>query len=217
MSTIGVPAIAPVKLFRDKKEQEVLDGKAELYAIIKATEKLERAYVRDAINPDQYETACERLIAQFRVLKNSLTGVVPDVEAFMREYNMQCPLAATRLLHSGLPATIEHKSKARTNDPEAASVAEAVQHFITAMDSLKLNMVAVDQICPILNDLMTSIMKVPSLENFQAPKEKVKEWYSKLYQKPATYELRDEESRQMLYDLESSYNSFITSLKSRSG
>lgn len=38
---------------------------------------------------------------------------VPDVEAFMREYNMQCPLAATRLLHSGLPATIEHKSNKR--------------------------------------------------------------------------------------------------------
>lgn len=31
----------------------------------------------------------------------------------MSEYNMQCPLAATRLLHSGMPATIEHKSKQR--------------------------------------------------------------------------------------------------------
>lgn len=34
----------------------------------------------------------------------------------------------------------------RTNDPESALVAEAVQHFITAMDSLKLNLVAVDQV-----------------------------------------------------------------------
>jgi hypothetical protein len=29
----------------------------------------------------------------------------------MGAHNMQCPLAAIRLLHSGLPATIEHKSK----------------------------------------------------------------------------------------------------------
>ncbi len=29
----------------------------------------------------------------------------------MSTYNMQCPLAANRLIHSGLPATIEHKSK----------------------------------------------------------------------------------------------------------
>jgi hypothetical protein len=40
---------------------------ADLYAIIKATEKLERAYVRDAIPPEAYEQACERLIAQFKV------------------------------------------------------------------------------------------------------------------------------------------------------
>lgn len=38
---------------------------------------------------------------------------VPDVERFMSEYNMQCPLAASRLLHSGMPATIEHKFKQR--------------------------------------------------------------------------------------------------------
>lgn len=47
---------------------------------------------------------------------------MPDVERFMSEYNMQCPMAATRLLHSGLPATIEHKTKQRSNDPESASV-----------------------------------------------------------------------------------------------
>ncbi len=49
---------------------------AELFSIIKATEKLERAYVRDAISPQQYEQACERLIAQFKVLRASLTDAV---------------------------------------------------------------------------------------------------------------------------------------------
>ncbi len=34
------------------------------------------------------------------------------------------------------------------------------QHFITAMDSLKLNMVAVDQIFPLLSDLVSAMMKV---------------------------------------------------------
>lgn len=29
----------------------------------------------------------------------------------MSDYNMQCPMAATRLLHSGLPATVEHRTK----------------------------------------------------------------------------------------------------------
>jgi hypothetical protein len=33
---------------------------------------------------------------------------VPDVNQFMAQYNMQCPMAAQRLLHSGIPATYEH-------------------------------------------------------------------------------------------------------------
>lgn len=48
----------------------------DLYAIIKTTEKLERAYVRDAISPELYEQACERLIAQFKVLWGSLKNAV---------------------------------------------------------------------------------------------------------------------------------------------
>lgn len=49
---------------------------ADLYAIIKTTEKLERAYVRDAISPQEYEQACDRLIAQFKVLWGSLQSSV---------------------------------------------------------------------------------------------------------------------------------------------
>jgi hypothetical protein len=33
---------------------------------------------------------------------------VPDVESFMADYNMQCPMAAKRLIYSGMPATVEH-------------------------------------------------------------------------------------------------------------
>mmetsp|Transcript_36862 Transcript_36862/g.81990 ORF Transcript_36862/g.81990 Transcript_36862/m.81990 type:complete len:211 (-) Transcript_36862:1536-2168(-) len=210
MATVGV------RLWKDKKTQELYESKADLYAIIKATEKLERAYVRDSINAEAYESACEKLIQQFKVLYGSLRTLVPDVEKFMSEYNMQCPMAATRLLHSGLPATIEHKAKQKTNDPDAASVAETVQHFITAMDSLKLNLVAVDQICPILLDLINSMNKVQSLPPNFGPKEKAKEVYSRLYQKPANYELPEEDVRQLLYELESSYNIFLSTLKSRS-
>lgn len=62
----------------------------------------------------------------------------------MATYNMQCPMAAKRLIHSGMPATIEHNVRpARDSTASTAiAVAETVQHFITAMDSLKLNMVA---------------------------------------------------------------------------
>jgi hypothetical protein len=43
---------------------------------------------------------------------------------------------------------------------------------------------------------------------------KIREAYQRLYQKPANYELPDEDVRQLMYDLESSYNMFLAALKS---
>ena len=56
-----------------------------------------------------------------------------------------------------------HALPFRENRENAAkAVGETVQFFITTMDSLKLNMVAVDQLYPLLNDLMQSLNKVCS-------------------------------------------------------
>lgn len=49
------------------------------------------------------------------------------------------------------------------------------------------------QICPILSDLMGSMSKIETLPPDFAPKGKVKNWYSKLYSQPASYELAEEE------------------------
>lgn len=207
--------MSDIKLWTHKKEQENYESLADLYAIIKTMEKLERAYVKDSCKADEYEEACERLIGQFKVMRSSMDGLVPNIDQFMAEYNMRCPMAAIRLLHSGLPATIEHKAKQRNNDPEAVNIAETVQHFITAMDAVKLNLVAVDQLCPLLSDLLQSMQRIQNLPPNFEPKDKVKDWYSKLYQKPANYELPESDVRQLLYELDASYNAFIRTLKNK--
>ena len=48
----------------------------DLFAIVKTTEKLERAYVRDAISAKDYEPLCAKLIAQFRTLWETLKDTV---------------------------------------------------------------------------------------------------------------------------------------------
>lgn len=136
---------------------------------------------------------------------------VPDVENFMADYNMQCPMAAKRLIYSGMPATVEH-GKPSMQSNSAVAVAETVQHFITAMDSLKLNMVAVDQLYPVLNDLMQSMNKIAQLPSDFSGKVKMKNWISKLHKMPASRELDENDSRQLLFDLESSYNDFMAFL-----
>ncbi|EFN54809.1 hypothetical protein CHLNCDRAFT_134799 [Chlorella variabilis] len=200
--------------FTNKKEREILEQYADLYAILKTTEKLERAYVRDGISAKEYELACEKLIGQFRTLWDTVRSSVPDVEQFMATYNMQCPMAAKRLIHSGMPATIEHNVRpARDSTASTAiAVAETVQHFITAMDSLKLNMVAVDQIYPLLSDLVQAMMKVSTLPPDMNGKKSVRSWMSKLHGMPASHELKDDDVRQLLFDLESAYNEFMANL-----
>ena len=64
----------------------------------------------------------------------------------------------------------------------ARLVAETVQFFITAMDSLKLNMTAVDQVHPLLIELYESLCRIPTLPPDWEGKVKIKNWYSFLLQ-----------------------------------
>ncbi len=43
-----------VKLFNNNREREMYDNMADLYSIMKTTEALEKAYVRDAITAEEY-------------------------------------------------------------------------------------------------------------------------------------------------------------------
>ena len=45
---------------------------ADLFAILKSTDKLERAYVRDDISAKEYEPLCSKLIGQFKTLYETL-------------------------------------------------------------------------------------------------------------------------------------------------
>jgi ESCRT-I complex subunit VPS28 len=203
-----------VPLWSDKREREMYENFAELFAIIKATEKLEKAYVRDIISSANYETECQKLIAHFKTLASNLKDTVPSIERFHDTYKMDCPAAMNRLLISGVPATVEHRSASSTSSNASASiVAECVQNYITVMDSLKLNMVAVDELHPLLSDLSGSLNKLSILPPDFEGKMKMKEWIGKLSKMGAADQLTDQQSRQLHFDLESSYNSFMDALR----
>ncbi|EXB51814.1 hypothetical protein L484_006387 [Morus notabilis] len=202
-----------VKLWNDKREREMYENFAELYAIIKATEKLEKAYVRDIISSAEYETECIKHIAHFKTLASTLKDTIPSIERFADTYKMDCPAAINRLVTSGVPATVEHRaSVAAAATTSAATVAECTQNFITAMDTLKLNMVATDQVHPVLSDILNSLNKLSFLPPDFTGKVKLKEWMGRLSKMGAADELTEQQSRQLQFDLESSYNSFMAAL-----
>mmetsp|Transcript_14629 Transcript_14629/g.20201 ORF Transcript_14629/g.20201 Transcript_14629/m.20201 type:complete len:220 (+) Transcript_14629:248-907(+) len=207
-----------VKLWTNKHEREDMNNKADLFALIKTVDRLEKAYVRDFISAKEYETTCLNMIAKFRTLLGTMPQM--DIGAFMREHHVEAPAAFTRLVVSGIPATIEHGSTGRSaaaggEGSNEAVVAETVQLFITTMDALKIHMTAVDNLYPLLSDLVQSLNKLGFLAPDFEGKVKTKEWLARLNSMRASDELTEDQTRQLLFDLESSYNAVVRVLKER--
>ena len=190
------------------------DNFANLFALIKTVEKLEKSYINSAVASDNYESACAELLTKIKTLRNTLTDSVPDVQHFMSTYSMHCASARHRL-QVGIPATIEHRVNRHGDSSTAVSVAECVHHYIGTMDTLKLNMAAKDQIAPCLSDLSVSLYKVPQLPAEFAGKLCVRRWMERLEKMRASDELSENEVRQLLFDMENSYNSFMRLLGGR--
>jgi len=203
--------VTEVKLFSNNREREMYDNMADLFSIIKTIEALEKAYVRDAVTPEDYKKNCLKLIAQFKAAQNLTRDIVPDIKKFMQDYRIDNCKAAWKRIEEGFQPDVLPKADVPNT---ARVVAETVQFFITAMDSLKLNMTAVDQIHPLLTDLLESLCKIASLPNEWEGKIKIKNWLVQLNKMKASDELNEEQIRQMLFDLEGSYNAFHRSLSS---
>lgn len=76
------------------------------------------------------------------------------------------------------------------------------------MDSLKLNLVAIDQIHPLLSDLMQSLSQVTVLPPSYQGRSKILEWLKKINRMRASEELTEDDVRQLSFDLESSLTEF---------
>ncbi|EPZ35872.1 ESCRT-1 complex, Vps28 subunit [Rozella allomycis CSF55] len=199
-----------IKLYDSIQERDRLEALSEIYAILVALEQLERAYIRDAVNSDAYTPACVKLIAQYKTAMNLLHSPL-DLDQFSKEYKMNCPAAIKRLA-IGVPASVEHTDKTDNDSAKIQyNVATTVQFFITLMDSLKLNMVAADQIHPLLSELIVSLNKLTHLPpEFEAKLSHFR--LITLNKMRADEELNTSQSRQLLFDIENSYNLFTKSL-----
>lgn len=202
-----------VNLFESSKEREHYDNLADLYAIILATEHLERAYARDAITRVEYIAECNKLIAQFKLAEKAALGSDLTTDSFMKLYQMDCPRATERLLIAGVPQQIRHTEG--NDDNVAVTVAETVQFFITTMDAVKLEQRAVDELHPLLSDLMDALTRLPDTPNEFEPNNKVEYWLKKLNSLRAVDEIDEDEARQLSHDLDSAYAEFTRYLRAK--
>ncbi|KAI5820419.1 vacuolar protein sorting-associated [Pyronema omphalodes] len=202
---------AEQKLFTTASERELYESLAELHAIIVTLEFLEKAFVKDSIPSSSYTPVCKRLLGQYQTLlgNEKVAEAFGDLATFKEKYDIDCP-AATRRLITGVPATTEHPAAAWKNvSPKA--VAEATQNFITCMDALRLDYKAKDELHPLLAAVITSVNVVTKSEEFDGRKDIVK-WLIMLNQMRPGDEIDEKQGRELLWDLEKGYNSFIEGL-----
>lgn len=199
-----------IDLFESSKERTAYDSLADLYTIITATEHLERAYANDAITQSEYTTECNKLISQFKIAEKAALGKNMTTETFMQVYQMNCPRAADRLLRMGVPEPVK---KDNNGNQVAVTVAETVQHFITAMDAVKLEQRAVDELQPLLSDLMNALIQLPDTPNDFGPNQRVQRWLEKLNSMRAVDQIDEDDGRQLYHDLDSAYSEFTRYLR----
>jgi len=198
-----------IPLYETSRQREEYDEQANLFSIIVATEHLERAFARDAINAKEYTETCKKLLSQFRLAERVLPSGM-TTETFMQLYQMDCPRAEERLLKMGVPEPLKGDGD---DTSHAVTIAETVQIFITTMDAVKLEQRAVDELQPLLSDLMDVLTRLPETPNDFEPNRKVQKWLQKLNAMRAVDEINDEDSRQLYHDLDSAYAEFNRYLK----
>jgi len=76
------------------------------------------------------------------------------------------------------------------------------------MDKLRLEIKAMDELQPDLRDLHDTMSRLSLLPSDFEGKQKVSEWLNTLSSMQASDELSEQQSRQFIFDLESSYNAF---------
>lgn len=209
-------SLPEIDLYSSSRERKAYENMGDLYTIIIATEHLERAYAQDAITQSEYTTECNKLLSQFKIAEKAALGGKNGMttETFMDVYQMDCPRAVVRLLVDGRPEMIKPSDNGNANNV-AVTVAEAVQHFITAMDAVKLDQRAVDELQPLLSDLMNALIQLPDTPNDFGPNHKVQKWLVKLNAMRAVDNIDEDDGRQLYHDLDSAYSEFTRYLRAK--
>ena len=191
-----------VRLYDNARQREEYDNRANVFSLIKTIEALEKAYIKDAVTPDQYTSSCNILLDQYKAAFKLIRGSFENVEEFVSKYMLHCPAAMERI-KEGHPITVRDN---RGNISKA--IAEIVSLFITLMDRLRLEIRAMDELYPDVKELHETMCRMSALPPGFEGCAKVKKWLDQLASMGASDELDEDGARQMLFDIESAYNDF---------
>jgi len=185
-----------VRLGKNLGERERYDNMADVFSIITSLQALEKAYIKDVVEPAEYTKYCEKLLAQFSVAYRQIKSDFPNIEDFVRKYKLDCPAAILRI-HENRPITV----RADGGNMNKA-IAETVSLFISLMDKLKLNIRANDMLQTDVRELLAVINRMNIIPSNYIGREKIPKWLTVLTNMNASEEISEEQERQFQLDLE---------------
>ncbi|CAF3888512.1 unnamed protein product [Rotaria magnacalcarata] len=191
-----------VRLWKNPRERERYDNMADVFSIITTLQALEKAYIKDLVEPAEYTSNCQILLAKYSAAFRQLEGEFPKVEDFVHKYKLDCPAAILRI-NEGRPITVRDD---RGN--MGKSIAETVSLFINLMDKLKLNIRANDMLQTDVRDLLDVINRMNLIPSNYTGRDKIPKWLNILTNLNAAEEITDDQARQFQMDLEICYNEF---------
>jgi len=209
--------IPPVKLYSTREQRELQEQLADLYSLLVTIEHVETAYVRDAItNTQDYTQTCNRLLAQFKTLRDALGREFPDLVTFTSSLSLHCKAAINRL-DKGVPATTQHGGGGGSGGGggNASLVFRVGQSYITLLDALKLGMKAVDQLVPIMNEIIQYLNQMSDMPPDHDGSVPVRQWLVLLNKMRAHDELTAEQVRQCEFDMQKAYDAVYRFLEER--
>eukprot|EP00388_Colpodella_angusta_P048979 GDKK01077956.1.p1 GENE.GDKK01077956.1~~GDKK01077956.1.p1 ORF type:complete len:257 (+),score=21.41 GDKK01077956.1:84-773(+) len=203
--------MADQKVVLSKSEKLYTDYLSDLYAVIVQIEKLEKANLREYITPDEYDTSLRRLLSKFKDVEGQLTSSdwfsqhSGSIEDFWKVYCGKC-LAARKRIREGHPKDaaqaaalrIQQQQEMEKQHKNSAKIFETGQLFVTLVDCIKLGNTTIDELFPILNDIVSNLRK--GFAGFELlPKLEV--WYSRMEAMHPSDTLQERDSRELAFDL----------------
>ncbi|KAG5464366.1 hypothetical protein LSCM1_00549 [Leishmania martiniquensis] len=184
------------------EDRQHIDYLADLFAVIIAIEQIEKANRRDLITQSQYDSTVRRLLEKYKStvahLQSARNPYFTTIDDFFEKYCTRCPAARATIRDGPMISPSENSARFL-----ARQSVECSDHFITLLDSLRLQQTSVDVLNPPLGDLLQVLRKLGlSNEDFCV---RLQNWQRRLDSMSAADMLDESATRDFAYDLERGY------------
>jgi len=211
MASASIPdhLLREVQLATNADERDKYDSLADIFAILRTLEFLERAYIRDSIGRDDYQRECDRLLSSFKLAKN-LVGEAFDIDVFMKDYGLNCP-SATNRIKAGVNQVTLDGDGSQTNN-KAKDAAECTGQIIGLSDALELDANTKEDIQPYLVQILHILQRFKDLPSDFAGKETMQKWIKLLGPMGAADEVNESQLADLRFDIDSLRTAFTNAL-----